>query len=337
MHGGKLPKNGFMPKQLRKGEATLNSKRSLRSVALGKSLNSMLYTHGLLKANISCTQICDQILLEHKQLRKEKLAHLDTQLLVYREIEDKMQRIDAEKKESGNRQVELTKQNEDLKVKFSQLLDQFQEYVNETERRMEEDSQMQKDQQEKILSELNGNIKELEEMSHNLQNDCHDKDSQIFGLADEKQQLAKDLEALRDLNAQRDEHQEAMQNVKVQSLNEEINYLKKHYLIEMDALRQENKNLRQRYRDKSNQPLVDDRQAFSESKSAVREQRHAHSPYQVTMGDENLRNGISPNIQNHNSMLMGRQVNSFEQCSEAEPPSRIMNNADGNMSWHTPC
>jgi hypothetical protein len=55
------------------------------------------------------------------------------------------------------------------------------------------------------------------------------------------------------------------------------------------------------------------------------------------MGDENLHNGISPNIQNHNSMLMGRQIHSFEQCSEAEAPSRIMSHADGNMSWHTPC
>jgi hypothetical protein len=31
----------------------------------------------------------------------------------------------------------LSKENEELKIKFSHLLDQFQEYVNETERKVE--------------------------------------------------------------------------------------------------------------------------------------------------------------------------------------------------------
>lgn len=39
----------------------------------------------------------------------------------------------------GEKLSELTKDNENLKLKFSQLLDQFQEYVNETERKTEED------------------------------------------------------------------------------------------------------------------------------------------------------------------------------------------------------
>ena len=37
----------------------------------------------------------------------------------------------------------------------------------------------------------------------------------------------------------------------MQSLNEEINYLKKHYMVEMDVLKQENKNLRMKARAQS--------------------------------------------------------------------------------------
>jgi len=43
-------------------------------------------------------------------------------------------------------------------------------------------------------------------------------------------------------------HVEELQKVKVQSLTEEIEYLKKHYMIEMDIIRNENKNLRQQVR-----------------------------------------------------------------------------------------
>ena len=41
-------------------------------------------------------------------------------------------------------------------------------------------------------------------------------------------------------------HKEGLANVKIQSLQEEIEYLKKHYQIEMDVFKQENKMLRQR-------------------------------------------------------------------------------------------
>jgi hypothetical protein len=44
-----------------------------------------------------------------------------------------------EKKAFTVRQISLTKDNEELKLKFSQLLDQFQEYFNDTEQRLYDD------------------------------------------------------------------------------------------------------------------------------------------------------------------------------------------------------
>lgn len=56
----------------------------------------------------------------------------------------------------------LTEQNEDIKLKFSQLLDQFQEYVIETEKKMDIEQYTQSEIHGKILDELNQTIKELD-------------------------------------------------------------------------------------------------------------------------------------------------------------------------------
>jgi hypothetical protein len=50
-------------------------------------------------------------------------------------------------------------------------LDQFQEYVNESECKMDEERIQNKENQDKILTELNNTIKELENMSKQLEND----------------------------------------------------------------------------------------------------------------------------------------------------------------------
>lgn len=75
----------------------------------------------------------------------------------------------------GEKLQELTKDNENLKLKFSQLLDQFQEYVNESERKNEEDQMNHKTEQEKLLGELNQSIKELDDLSKSLQADVNEK------------------------------------------------------------------------------------------------------------------------------------------------------------------
>lgn len=50
-----------------------------------------------------------------------------------------MQSFKKQKDDFAKNQKTLTKENEELKVKFSQLLDQFQEYVNESEKKAEEE------------------------------------------------------------------------------------------------------------------------------------------------------------------------------------------------------
>ena len=100
----------------------------------------------MLQTQINTTAIADEIITDHKKMKDEKLGPLNRQLQIYQEIHDKLHKSENDKKELNGKQVELTKQNEDLKVKFSQLLDQFQEYVNESERKVEEEQMQQKDE-----------------------------------------------------------------------------------------------------------------------------------------------------------------------------------------------
>jgi chromosome segregation ATPase len=69
--------------------------------------------------------------------------------------EKELKQFQDEKADYSAQQRALSRENEELKVKFSKLLDQFQEYVNETERKVEDETNAQKEVQEKILVDLN--------------------------------------------------------------------------------------------------------------------------------------------------------------------------------------
>ena len=85
-------------------------------------------------------------------------------------------------------------------------------------------------------------------MSQNLQRDGEEKDQIIQDLQKERDILQKDICYLKDRYQQAEDHKDQLQNVKIRSLNEEITYLKKHYMVELDVLQQENKNLRLKLR-----------------------------------------------------------------------------------------
>ena len=58
---------------------------------------------------------------------------------IYEEIDKKVENLYKEKNEFKLCKNKLSKENDELKVKFSKLLDQFQEYVNDTEVKMQKD------------------------------------------------------------------------------------------------------------------------------------------------------------------------------------------------------
>ena len=73
-----------------------------------------------------------------------------------------------EKNMLGDKVRDLGSTNDDLKRKFSALLDQFQEYVSQQESRVAKDEEKTKSQQEKLLQNMQENIRELEHVTENL-------------------------------------------------------------------------------------------------------------------------------------------------------------------------
>lgn len=56
----------------------------------------------------------------------------------------------------------IQQENDQIKVKFAKLLDQFQEYVNDNEIKMQEEEYKMRQNQEIVLHEMQSSIKELE-------------------------------------------------------------------------------------------------------------------------------------------------------------------------------
>lgn len=76
-------------------------------------------------------------------------------------------------------------------------------------------------------------------MSQNLKESNQKKDQEIKQLLSSNQQLIKELEALSGHSQLNKDHQENLQQMKIDSLNEEIGFLKDHYMNEIEALRNE--------------------------------------------------------------------------------------------------
>ena len=73
-----------------------------------------------------------------------------------------------EKKYLNEKVTELSIINDDLKRKFSALLDQFQEYVTMQETKKATEEEKQKYQQESLLQNMQDNIRELEHVTEGL-------------------------------------------------------------------------------------------------------------------------------------------------------------------------
>lgn len=77
-------------------------------------------------------------------------------------------------------------------------------------------------------------------MSKTLQSENQEKEQLIQKLQLEKEHLGRDIAYLQDANQNTDMEIEAIQKVKIKSLTDEIAYLKKHYVGEIEHLKQEN-------------------------------------------------------------------------------------------------
>lgn len=91
-------------------------------------------------------------------------------------LTDNMAAIVKEREEVTGKLTTVQAENDQIKIKFAKLLDQFQEYVNDNEIRMQEEELKMRQGQDMVLSELHSTIKELEQLSQGLQQELLQKD-----------------------------------------------------------------------------------------------------------------------------------------------------------------
>ena len=101
--------------------------------------------------------------------------------------------LQEEKQYLSQRVTELSRTNDDLKRKFSALLDQFQEYVTMQETKQADDEEKQKQQQEALLQNMQDNIKELEQVTESLQSELQNKEEVFEVLKKENRELQQKL------------------------------------------------------------------------------------------------------------------------------------------------
>jgi tRNA/tmRNA/rRNA uracil-C5-methylase (TrmA/RlmC/RlmD family) len=87
-----------------------------------------------------------------------------------------MAAIVKEKQDVTNLLASVQAENDQIKIKFAKLLDQFQEYVNDNEIRMQDEELKMRQGQDIVLSQLHSTIKELEQLSQGLQQELMQKD-----------------------------------------------------------------------------------------------------------------------------------------------------------------
>ena len=92
------------------------------------------------------------------------------------QLTDNMAAIVKEKQDVSNLLVSVQAENDQIKIKFAKLLDQFQEYVNDNEIRMQDEELKMRQGQDMVLSQLHSTIKELEQLSQGLQQELMQKD-----------------------------------------------------------------------------------------------------------------------------------------------------------------
>ena len=108
--------------------------------------------------------------------------------------------------------------HDDLKAKFSALLDNFQDYVTNQEQASE---QMANSQKDALLLQMQEQIRNLEQVTEQLQQELDNKENMFKHLSEENERLNKGADS----------------TGVVASLQEEIAFLKRHYEIEIGLVK----------------------------------------------------------------------------------------------------
>lgn len=131
----------------------------------------MLNPQLLLQNQIQAAQLTEELINEISRIENGQTTEVSDLQASCQSLEVHAQTMIKEKTYLAEKVTELSKVNDDLKRKFSSLLDQFQEYVTLQEQNKVTEEDKAKQQQEALLTNMQNNIKELETVTESLQNE----------------------------------------------------------------------------------------------------------------------------------------------------------------------
>ncbi|CDW75884.1 UNKNOWN [Stylonychia lemnae] len=260
----------------------------------------------LLTNQIQAARVAENTLNELQKEGDNKIASLDQVQTQYKELVAKQANMLQSKRELCETMAQIQSENDQVKAKFATLLDQFQEYVNLTEERQQEEETMYRQDQELLIGELTNNIRELEQLSQGMQQELQQKE-ELYNL------LKNDFNRLEGKYQEQQQQQQNFDSIKekqIQTLEEEVNYLKRHFDVEMGLLRDENEILKRELRDVNARRVLQQNQYILANNPTNRQAAESFSsPHRDIDGRNNNNNSNNLGIQQFNN----QQCLSFDQ------------------------
>lgn len=217
-----------------------------------------------MQQQINSVQVTDEILKELQAERKAKSNRgneLEAQL---KTLEEQFEQLQTEKGKLMQEHQRLATDNNAIKTKFTAVLSKFQGYIEEQERQLilsEEKQLAEQIEQQSVIKELNQAVQEMDRVTLNQKRDLEEKDSAIKSLINDKQDVIAERDYLKDKLdlLQRQLNETKFDRVQVESLNQQIAYLKGYHVEELEMFKKENKMLRAKVTNKSQERSNDSR------------------------------------------------------------------------------
>lgn len=131
-------------------------------------LNGVLDIDQIITNQVISAKLAEQTLKDLEGEAEVKLSDIQGALDEAATLSEHIEPVLKERDELVAKVHTIQNENDQIKVKFAKLLDQFQEYVNENEIKMQEEEYKIRQNQEIVLFEMQSSIKELDQLSKDL-------------------------------------------------------------------------------------------------------------------------------------------------------------------------
>ena len=151
--------------------------------------NDFMPSSDLLQNQIQAACLAESLIDEIRVMEDSQTSHMSDFKTSFESFESHTKLLLEEKELLNHRVSVLTRTNEELKTKFSALLDHFQKYVSFAEQQKAKEDLENTQQHESLLQNMQDNVSELEQVTERLQFDLQHKEEDCDELTRENREL----------------------------------------------------------------------------------------------------------------------------------------------------